>query len=315
MNNKVTASQLAAWLLVASIGPLLGFAGRTSWLTALVAMLVCGVVAACAITYGSIKLPRWVCAIQVLWLIIFLAGIAAQSETCWENPNALPVIGISLLLLSASGAQYGAQKTARACVVLLWLIVPVFVLVLIAGAGNVHIEWVDNTLEIPDGRALAFGFLPCLVLFLPAEQHRKPRFVIPIIGFIFVLATVWLNATMGSVAAQNASNGFYEYSKGVTLFGVAERFEAIIACVLTGSWFALFTIILSAVHTLTERVMTGWGSRAVWAGALIACVLMCNLHISPNLLAFGNLIFWGLLPLLALGIDTKKKEEKSEKDA
>lgn len=302
---------MAAWILVASVGPLLGIAGRNSWLTTLVVMLACGIIAACVMTYGSSKAPRWVSIIQLLWLITFLAGVAPQSETCWESKNTIPVIPIALLLLSAWGAQHGAQGAARACAVLLWLIIPVFGLILLAGAGDVHPAWVNNKIKTPDGLLPALAFLPCLVMFLPAEQYRKPRFVIPIIGIITVLAAAWLNATMGQAAAQDAGNGFYEYSKGVTLFGVAERFEAVVACVLTGSWFALMTLLLSALHSLSEGIMTGWGRVAVWTAALIASVLMCNLHIPSYLLAVGNLIFWGLLPLLTQGIEEEKKDEKS----
>lgn len=310
MNNKATAAQISAWVLVASVGPVLAICGRSSWLTVLLMAIVCSVVSACAVGYGSAKFPKLVCLAELIWLSFFLGGIALQSGNCWESNNAIPVIPVALLILSAWGAQYGAEKAARVSALLVWLILPICGLVLLAGVENVNVEWIDNTVKMTDWLLPVFLLIPSLSLFIPNQQAKTSRMVIPVIALFAVIVSVWLDATMGPSTARSAANGFYEYSKGVTLFGVAERFEALIACVLTGSWFALFTIILSSAYHIAESVKAGWGTRAVWACAVLSGTIMCILHIPAEILTLGNLLFWGFIPILTQGIDGQKKHGK-----
>lgn len=310
MNDKLTASQSKIWLLTASVGVLLTICGHSSWLTTLLTAAVCGIVSACSLGYGSGKMPKWLCVAELLWLALFLGGIALQSETCWKSKSVIPVIPIVLLLLSAWGAQYGAERVGRVSALLSWLILPICSLVFLAGAKSVNFEWVDNTAQMSDWLLPAVLLLPCLGLFIPNQQTKACRPIIIIIAVMAIAVSVWLDAALGISVSRSAENSFCEYSKSVTLFGVAERFEALVACVLTGSWFSLFTIILSSAYHLAESVLAGWGRRAVWCCATLSGFIMCILHIPAEILAVGNLLFWGFVPILSQGIDGEKKREK-----
>ena len=115
---------------------------------------------------------------------------------------------------------------------------------------------------------------------------------------------------MGSEVASGATSSFYEFSKGVNLFGVAERFEALVACALTAGWFALFTLILCAVYHLTEKIFFPASKWCVWIAAAASMGLMCILPKADSWMAIGALIFWGFLPVAAQGIGCAKNIEK-----
>ena len=311
MNNKISVSQATMWISTAAVAVLLSLGSKDSYLSVLLAVAVCGIVSYLAIIYGKGELPRWLAVLELGWLVVFLAGIGRESETCWESQPSIPIIPIALLALSAWGAQDGAQRAARTSATLAWLVIPVCALVLLAGIENIHLQWIDNQIRVPNGLIVAVLLTPCLGLFLPVNQTEKLTRMIPIMGIIAVLSAVWIDASMGASVARETANGFYEYSKGITLLNVAERFEAIIACILTGGWFALFTIVFSAVFHLGERLIGGFGKSAVWCSCLTAVLVMCILHISPKFLAVGNLIFWGFIPLLSQGLEAAKKVGKN----
>lgn len=311
MNSKVLPRQLAGWLLLGTIAPLLCLLGHNGWQATFFTAMICGVITFWVLPCDLTNCPRWVSALELLWLPIFLGGIAAESSTCWEGQGRL--IPLALLVLSAWGAQLGAQTAARAVATLCWLFFPLLAIVLLAGSENLDLQWIGRELDQSDGRLTAVLLVPGLAVFIPGDGRKKTTWMIPVIGGVAVLCALWLEATIGAEVAKAVRNGFYEYSKGVSLFGVAERFEALVACALTGGWFALFTIALSAANHLGQNLKKGWGRGSTWLCALIGGVLMCTLHISPEILGFGNLIFWGFLPLLTQGIGLQKKSGKSEK--
>lgn len=311
MNSKVLPRQLAGWFLMGTIAPLLCLLGKNGWQSTLLSALVCGIVTFWVLPCDLANCPKWLSVLELLWLPMFLGGIAAESSTCWESQGK--IIPAALLLLSAWGAQHGAQKASRAVAVLCWLFFPLLLIVLLAGGENLNLQWIGQELDRPDGRLIAVLLVPGLAAFIPGGNRKKATWIVPVISGVAVLCALWLEATIGATVAKSVRNGFYEYSKGITLFGVAKRFEALIACALTGGWFALFAVVLSTANHLAQNLKAGWGRGATWLCALAGGVLMCTLHIPPEILGFGSLIFWGLLPLLTQGIGLRKKSEKSGK--
>lgn len=311
MNSKVLPRQLMGWLLLGTIVPLLCLLGYNGWQATFFTALICGVITFWIIPCDLTNCPKWVSALELLWLPIFLGGIAAECSTCWDGQGKM--IPLALLVLSAWGAQLGAQTASRAVAILCWLLLPLLAIVLLAGGENLDLQWIERELDQSDGRLTAVLLLPGLAAFIPGNGRKKATWMIPVIGGVTVLSALWLEATIGTDVVKAVRNGFYEYSKGITLFGVAERFEALVACALTGGWFALFAIVLSAANHLAQNLKNGWGRGSTWLCALVGVVLMCTLHISPEILGFGSLIFWGLLPLLTQGLGLQKKSGKSVK--
>ena len=312
MKNNVQATQVTAWFLTAMIGPLLCILGKESWLTVLVVAIICGLLVSFTHRYGTQSLPKWLCIAELAWLTLFLGSIAKKSGTFWEGGSDTIIIPSVLLLLASIATQRGAQQTTRTGATLMWLVLPVLGIVLLAGSAEGNVKWIRNDLETPDGLLPAFLLIPCLWVFLPLQEEKQRKWVVPILGILAVVCTCILDATIGSSLAKESENGFYEFSRGVNIFGVAERFEALIACCLTGGWFALFTVFLSAAYHLAQRVNENFATWCVWLIAAIAIGSMCTLHIPHWFLPLGSLIFWVFLPIATQGIGYAKKSVKSQ---
>lgn len=302
MENKIPGRQLSAWLMVASIAPVVCIVGHNSWLTVLLTAVACTALSLCVLTCSQEHWPRWLRVVELAWLIALLAGLARVSGSSWEDANAFPSIPIILLLLAAFAAQRGAIRTSRAGATLVWLVLPVLGIVALAGTVDANVQWVRMGLEVPDGMLVTLLLLPCLAAFLPREKSKAGKSAAIVLGVAAVAAAVLMDMTLGATVAQSAENSFYTFSKGVNLFGVAERFEPLVACVLTAGWFAGFSLILCAIYHLAEEIFFPAAKWSVWIAAAAAGGLMCILPNSGYWMAIGALIFWGFLPVAAQGI-------------
>lgn len=310
MHNKIPDAQWGAWLLTATVGPLLSIVGQNGWLTVSVAAVVCAVLCFCVLSGKQVELPCWLCMLELGWLTVFLAGIARLSGACWDAADTFPVIPIVLLLLAALASQNGAAHAARSGATLVWVILPVLGVVALAGTADVDLSWVRRDMEVPDGMLISLLLIPCLGIFLPRDSSKRALWITPILGLIAVTGSVLMDATVGQEVAINTVNSFYEFSKGVSLFGVAERFEAVVACVLTAGWFSLCVLVLSAVYHLTEKIFRPGAKWSVWLIASVSAGLVCSLTNADRWMAIGTLIFWGFLPVAAQGLGVQKKIEK-----
>ena len=310
MNHKIPGSQLNAWLLTATIGPILSVVGGVGWVTALLASIMCGALYFCMRPCSLSRLPRWLCILELVWLAVFLGAVAKNSATCWAEANAFPAIPIILLLLAAYASKQGSISSARTGATLLWLVIPILGIVFIAGTADMNLNWIRNEIQVPDGTLVGVLLIPFLHLFLTGDVYKKMRWPVLAIGAVTVAGSVLLGTVIGAANAAEAQNGFYELSKSVNLFGVAERFEALIACVLTVSWFTLFTMILSAAFRLSERIIPFAAKWSVWIVAAWSAVIMCILPSQNGWVAIGALIFWVFLPALTQVLGDEKNIEK-----
>ncbi len=307
MKNNREATQVTAWFLTAMIGPLLCILGKESWVTVLVVAAICSLLVFLTHRYGAQRLPRWLCIVELAWLTLFLGSIAGKSGTYWEGGDDTILIPTVLLLLASIATQRGVQQTTRTGATLMWLVLPALGIVLLAGSIEGNVKWIRNTLEVPSGLFPAFLLIPCLWTLLPMQGGKQRKWLVPVLGLVAAAGTCILDATVGPSLALKSDNGFYEFTRGVNVFGVAERFEALIACCLTGGWFALFTVFLSTSYHLAQRVSEKFAPWCVWLIAATAIGSMCILHIPHWLLLMGNLIFWVFLPIATQVVGCKKK--------
>lgn len=310
MQNKIPGAQLNAWLLSALIPAVFSIVSRNGWITVLLTAIATGALCFCVLTCKHEKFPKWLCVLELGWLIVFLGGLAKISSACWMEVDAFPAIPVILLILAAWGAYRGAMQAARTGATLMWLVLPVLGIVLLAGTADINPKWIRMELEIPDGMLVSLLLIPCLGMYLPRESSNASRWIAVAIGVVAIVASALMDASMGSVVASTAASSFYEFSKGVNLFGVAERFEALVACALTAGWFALFTLIMCAVYHLTEKIFSPASKWSVWIAAAASAGLMCILPNTDSWMAMGALIFWGILPAAAQGVEGIKKIEK-----
>lgn len=310
MQNELQGTQFRAWLLAATVPAIFSIIGHSSWVTVLLLTIVCGGISASIAAARKTKIPRWLCLLEILWQTVLLGRLAGESIACWEDAKAFPFIPVVLLAVSALAAQNGAIRAGRMGAILVWLILPVLGIVVVAGTLDAQWSWVRREITSPDGLLITLLLTPCLGFFLPQRQNTKSYGVCIALGILAVIAAVVTDAILGADVAVNAPNSLYEFSKSVTVFGVAERFEALIACVITGGWFSLFTMILCTIYQLGVKISSQAAKWLVWACASIAVGLMCILPKATLWMGVGSLIFWGLIPALTQILGHIKNIEK-----
>lgn len=286
-----------AWLLAATV-PAALCVSEDAWLGALCIGILCSVQFCFKKQW---VFSRWFYVLQLLWMPVFLAFAARESAVSWEDASlAIPII---LILLGAVAAHKGCARAADIGRVLAWVTLPVLLIVFLAGVADIRWEWISASTQHPNGILPGILLLPSLAVYLPVGKKADWLPIVPILTG--VVASLLIQGTCGV--------SFYEFSKGITLLGVAERFEAFVTCTLTMGWFALLTWIFSVIFSLTEKILPAAGSYGVWIVAAIAVMLVCILPKNDGSPAWGTLIFWGLLPLLAQGLGIAKKVVKKQK--
>ncbi len=311
-SKKIPASRMAIWSSVALLAPLAFYMGGVSWLGAALLALGCGAVSMLVQRYCTPVSEPFVCLLQWLWLGVLLGSFAGHSAACWDDGSPYPIVPLVLLALAAFGAKDGGAKSSRVGGVLLWFVVPILGIVLAAGTPNVQLQWLQANGKPP--LALAGVLLiPCLCALFP-RQERKYSWVASLVGggFLVVCALI-VCGSMSPALASKTGNAFFVYCKGISIFGVAERFEAVVACVLTLGWYALFSLMLSAAGHLGENARSGWGRYGVWAcAAVAAAVCMGKWYVNGVSMACASLFFWVVAPLLMQYFTAQKKCKKSE---
>ena len=308
-NHKVDPSSLWAWIFAGVSAPLAQGAGRSSWLTVLITGVVCG--AACLWVLAAADKrcfhAGWYSAVQTLWLALVTGVLARWSVMCWPTADGFPVVGLTLLVLAVFASWGGAQRASRCISALFWLLALLYAVILAAGTQDLNLRYMTPTAQPFSVLPVVLFLLPVVAGFLPCTKRRK---IVPLVG-VSLFATVlslWTIGTLSAKVTAQLKEPFYAFSRSLTLFGVAERFESVVSVALTMGYFSLFTFLLCAVYHLTDRVFPGKGRTGVVAAAILALTLMMLVtKISEMILAAGCVLLWVLLPL-ALGRKTKKLE-------
>lgn len=276
--------------------------------------VVPGAATAVAISYfvffAKVQMPGWAKWLELVWTVLLLGTLARESASCWQDGADLTLLPLVLIASAAFAVSNGAVQAARSGAALLWFVVPGVFVVLLAGISNLEIKHLAKDVSSNVWVMMPVYLLPVLGENV-AEDKRSKLFRCTLISGLFVVAaSIWFGASMPSESLAGAENAFYEYSKGITLFGVAERFEAVTACLLTAGWFALFAFLLAAVYEIMEDHREGSGRTGVWVSAGIAVLVLYNLPITMTTAGILTLIFWGVLPLATQIIVRPKKSEK-----
>ena len=304
MDERIPARQLAAWLFVATLPPLIQLTSGDSWLW----LLVLG--GGCLVLNwirGRLMLPKWEYIPGVVLTVIVLGEFAARSAGSWPVGNSDPAVPLILLVLAAWSASKGAQAAVRAGAVLSLFVVLMYAFYFAAGLEQVRWEWLKPTGQMVEPLGLLVLLIPSATSIFPIKGTggNGKR----ILGLCIAVGAVLL--TQGVLSPKVATlleNPFYEMSRSLELLGVAQRFEALTCVTATVGWFALMTLLMSVNGKLIERIRPGWGCLGVWTSAIGAAGwYLCGLHISGWILTEIWAVFWVGFPLLTQGIGKIKK--------
>lgn len=236
-------------------------------------------------------LPKWVLIAELLFLIIAAAAVAAMTPLCWPE-GSWPLFPLALLVLAGAAARQGVGAAGRCAVPAAWgciLFLGVVVAAALPEAKPAAGEW-------PEGLpVLTVALLGACGWFLPSEREKPER--------------LWLGLAVFTLLLLALGKDLRTAAKGIELFGVLQRFEALVSCALTASLFLALTLLAAA----GGEILRALGVKKITGETVLlpAAALMFWISGVPAwVFSIGTAIFWGILPALAQGIGDSGKDEK-----
>lgn len=277
-----------AWTAAAAWAPFAWFLGSNGWGWSLAWGLACGALLILGARRGPARLPRILAAAEWCFLALVLSWAAPYTARCWLTAERTAAFPLVLLVLGALGAG-GAGRRAGAA---LFPIIALLALVLAAfAAPEVQPRWLSPGAGTP-GAVIPF-LLPGAALLLPGQKKSPLPWALglaPAGAAVSALAC----GILSPAAAERTPGAFFHMARGISILGVAERFEAIVAAGLTLSWFCLLCLLLSAAGEMAESVHRGWKKPGTWLAA--ACA-MIPIPINPWLMAGLAVGLWYVVPM------------------
>lgn len=306
--DKVPKNALAVWVWVAMTAPLAQLAGKDHWVAVIVLALLCGLVCGLAIRFGQPDGGTWFRILQCVWLVAVLAQMARWSADIWPTGRAFPIVPLALLLLAVLSACKGPAAAARVGGILFWFLLLLYGGLLLAGGENVKLKWLTPRWDMPSPVLGAVLLIPAVAGFLPREKGEE-KGLIGVVAFAAATA-LWTVGSLSFGVAQDQSWPFYEGMKSVGLFGVAKRLEAFVSVAATLGYFALCSLLLSAVGMNFERIRQGAGRCGVIAAGAFAASLVWLPLQGGGIQGMISLVLWVLAPLFSACTKLLKKRKK-----
>lgn len=193
------------------------------------------------------KLVRY---LQTPFLIIMTAYYLERTSECWPAEGAEYTVPLVLLVLVAYAVMKKAER--KASNVLRYGMYAILVLVIVSGVKKINWE-----IALPNWGGADLSLLGVLILPMIGEEKKEASLAAGISASVAAIMTIGTTA-----------QGIYAYSRSLTLHGVTEHIESLVACAVTVGWFtALCWILKKQIKEDDER-----GKVIVYA--LLAYALM-----------------------------------------
>lgn len=301
-HKEITEKQRSAWLAAALAAPLAQTASACSWPAALAVGGMC-LLMCWAVGKYITEPDKWLVFAQCLWICVVLSELLHWSAYCWPTHKSRWAAPLTLLLLAAWAVSGGKERAARTGCVLIWPLALLLGAVLLSGIPDVELKNLRLSWQMPDAHLITVMLLPAL--YSPGERKRSGRLLLGLLLFALLTSVVTAGVLSPSVSS-GMHSPVYELSRSLSLFGVAERFESLVAAAMTLGYFSLMTYLLSARETAWK------GKRQTWGIAVAGGVLfLSGLRIDSRLLAVGSIMLWVVLPVLCHWKNNFKKSKKT----
>lgn len=304
--EKIPGRQLGLWLFAAMVPVGLQLLSGSSWL-----WVACGGFVSLAISWVLWKRPQerscCECIFLFIYVVILMGSVLSEVADSWPVGNSDPAVPLIVLALAAWSAQKGSGAAARVGAVLFWVVLGLYLVVMAAGIKNVKPQWLLPEKKQPGIRGCWIFLLPWAVAALVKPRTQIKAHGLLWLGFLCAGTALTVGVLSPQMAGQ-MSNVFYEMGRSLDLFGIAQRFEALICAGATMGWFAFMSLNLTLCGTTFERIFPKKGSWGVWAAAVGALLWrLCGLHINDGMLLALGAVFWVAMPLLTQGLEKRKK--------
>lgn len=310
-------------------------AGSGGWLAVLGAIPLL-LVALWTVKYARLVGRRWICAINVLYLIwipLLLASFLylSQVRLAAIYGEKTGTVFITVLILPAVWmALKKVSAFARAAEIFYLLLAVVLAGVLLMAAFKV--EWRNLSLtgaeltEVPRGSAAVAGIIlnvyPIAVLKNKAAQRagdgRKAIGWIAALSLVLSLAVAVMTGCLGPVLTSRVTSPFLIMVQGLGVKGAFQRMEALIAAIWVVSDLTMAGVLLHVWRELANEIRSGewcrWGVIPVAVAALGAVWFLMPdetviQYIYSILLPVGGLVSGLLIPVFLCLIAKLSKKD------
>lgn len=297
-SRELEGHSLWAWTAAAASAPFAWALGSVTWVWTL--GLGIGIFALWLLAAGRTRgrIPKWLAIPEWALLTVALSMAAQKCGDCWitaAHPGAFPLV---LLALAACSAASGCRAGARCGAVLFWFVAGMFLLLGVFSVQEAELSNLAPRFTSPGERVIPF-LLPGAAVLLPRKKGSTPWQWALLLLLTALGISVLTAGVLSPGVAENSEGAFFQMARGISILGVAERFEAVVAAALTLGWFCLMSLLLTAGGHMAETIKEGSGGWAVGASALIAWGLgYVGFAPNPLLLAGAMLLLWLIIPLI-----------------
>lgn len=304
-NRNIDSASLGAWVLAAMLAPMAQFLGSVSWYYVLAIGVGAGLLWMCAAA-GKRPCGNTETVLQLLGLTL-AAGLSAQwAGRCWSQANNGWVIPVTLVLLAACSAERGGQVGARCGATLFWFLAAMVIGLLAFAVPDVKPRFLLPAASGNPIPAAAVLLIPGAAMLLPREKGKGWGWAAAILALAVAISAV-TQGVLSPAAAAGQQGAFFEMIRGISILGVAERFEAVVAGAMTLSWFCQLSLFFSAAGELGEGLRPNAGRKCVWICAGAAAAVFGFVSIPPYAAALGAGALWYLLPVVRIFPEKIKK--------
>lgn len=288
----MTEKEHTLWLTAALLSPVTHTASGCSWVAvAAVAILCMSIHYAMAKIAVSGESGRWLGALQWLWMLLVISEFMHWTKLCWPGDGTEAVIPLTLLLLAAYTVAKGKTSASRAGSTMRWPVLILFGAVLLSGVKEVQLKNLKPQWQMQTANLITAMLIPAMGAGYGSWKGKGRT----------VLYAVAVSAVCTGVLSLNYIRGcnapFYELGRSVTLLGIGQRFESLVAAGMTLGYYVLFTYLIGITAKSWEP--EGRRNRSIWISALfVAAVFVSGMRLNSRLLAVGNLAVWVLFPVL-----------------
>ncbi len=204
----------------------------------------------------------------------------------WPGQTTPYVLPLTLLALTAWAAGSGRDRVIRTGCVLLWPLMALFGAVVISGIPEV--KWSNLT---PSWKMTDADLLMAMLIPLLREENGEGKQ-----GWVLLgagAAAVVISVVSAGVLSAGAGidTPMYELSRSLSLLGIGERLESLIAAGMTLGCFTAMGYLLAASGE------PGMGSKRLWCTVILGAVLfVLGIPVDSRWIAIGIIVLWVILP-------------------
>ena len=314
-SRNVESRQLGAWLFAGMTAPVALFAGGMSWQTVAIISVSCLTIC-WLVNKSALRMPKWLCLAEMVWLIVVLTAFGRWITGSWPSGNVYPAVPLTLLVLGAICASRGDETAGRAGSIVFWLMALIYGAVVAAGLGDMEVAELlvfDGGL---DPRLVAVMLLPCLAAFVKRNGRDLPFGSLVAIGAWTIIVSALVTGGLSLRVSMNAEKPLYKWLEGLSILGTLQRFESLVSVALTMGWFAVVSFVLCVGGALSSNIKEGSFPRGVWGMSIAAGIITTqNVVITTEMVLFGSVLMWVIMPMLTVLFGRNKKFEISKNNA